>query len=605
MALLGVAFLLGGPTEASAQLGALVSPGRLTRAHAQLEGVSNCLQCHSKGQQVSANKCLACHKPVAQRIAAKKGVHRAVTTDCVACHVEHAGVDAELRPFDTKNFDHARDAGFALDGLHAPIASQCTACHKTRSFLSAQTTCASCHADPHKGTLGKTCVGCHSTSVKFIDASKRFDHANTKFPLKGAHGDVACATCHKNKQFTGLSFSSCASCHTDPHKAKMNGACESCHNESSWRTTKVNHSRTAFPLLGKHAAVECVKCHTKSAVRVTVRFDTCAGCHADPHRGVFAPKDCGACHTESGFKGARFDHASTRFPLVDKHEGLACVACHKTATLQANDFRGLKTSCNSCHQDVHQGELGSSCEQCHTTRSFVVAAFTHTRQRAFFAGQHSSLTCAQCHTNTMKPARTAGPVVLRVGFTTTPATCASCHKDVHLGQVSTACESCHSVEAARFKVTGFSHATTPFPLTGKHSAVLCEKCHRVETGSFPAGTGTARRLTGIGTECATCHTDPHQGQLDRSCQACHTTETFALPRYVHKNARALKDFFTGQHNSATCVRCHAPLAGAATGTKPVANYRISTTCTACHTDVHRGALGTDCAACHKPLGGPP
>lgn len=603
IAILGTMCLVGSPGDASAQLGALVSPGRLTKAHAALEGVGNCLQCHSKGQQVSADKCLSCHKPIAQRIAAKKGIHRAVTTGCVACHVEHAGVDAELRPFDTVRFEHARDAGFPLEGLHAPLTTQCTACHKTRSYLTAQTTCASCHADPHKGTLGSSCAKCHSTSVKFALASKGFDHATTKFPLKGAHGGVSCAACHKNKQFTGLSFSSCASCHADPHKAKMSAPCESCHTESSWRTKKVNHAGTEFPLIGKHATVDCAKCHPKSAVRVSVRFDTCASCHTDPHRGVFAPKDCRACHTESGFKGAAFDHGSTRFPLADKHEGLACVACHKTASPQANDFRGLKTSCNTCHQDVHQGELGSSCEQCHTTRSFAVAAFTHARQRPFFAGQHTSLTCAQCHINTMKPARTSGPVLLRVGFTTTSSTCVSCHKDVHLGQVNNTCENCHSVDAADFAVTGFAHAATSFPLTGKHGAVLCEKCHKVETGTFPSGSGTTRRLTGIGTECATCHTDPHQGQLDRACQACHTTTTFALPRYTHKNAHVLRGFFTGRHNSAACVRCHAPVPGAAPGARPAANYRTSTTCTGCHTDVHRGALGSDCAACHKPLGG--
>ena len=79
---------------AAAQLGALVSPGRLSKAHASLEGVTNCLSCHAAGQQVAAAKCLSCHKPIAERIAQKKGVHRAVTADCVTCHVEHAGVAA-------------------------------------------------------------------------------------------------------------------------------------------------------------------------------------------------------------------------------------------------------------------------------------------------------------------------------------------------------------------------------------------------------------------------------------------------------------------------------------------------------------------------------
>ena len=83
--LLVTALLLGdtaAPRTAHAQLGALVSPGRLSAAHASLEGISNCLSCHTAGQGVSATKCLSCHKPVADRIAQKKGVHRTVTTDC-------------------------------------------------------------------------------------------------------------------------------------------------------------------------------------------------------------------------------------------------------------------------------------------------------------------------------------------------------------------------------------------------------------------------------------------------------------------------------------------------------------------------------------------
>jgi len=68
---------------------------------------------------------------------------------------------------------------------------------------------------------------------------------------------------------------------------------------------------------------------------------------------------------------------------------------------------------------------------------------------------------------------------------------------------------------------------------------------------------------------------------------------------VHKNARSMRDFFTGRHVT-TCAQCHKPLPAGAPGAKPVPNYKVTATCTACHTDVHRGALGPDCAACHKP-----
>jgi len=649
--------LLGtGPREASAQLGALVSPGRLSRAHASLEGITNCLQCHSAGRGVAADKCLTCHKPIAARIALKKGVHKAVTTDCVTCHVEHAGVDAELRPFNTGRFNHSTDTGFPLDGLHAPLATNCAACHKTRSFLTASPSCASCHTDAHKGSLGADCATCHTTAIRFAESRTKFDHRRTAFPLSGAHAAVTCASCHTNKTYKGVT-ASCASCHMDPHKARFGGSCATCHTAQTWRTGKVDHARTAFPLRGQHASVQCVSCHAKPALQVTPKADTCATCHTDPHRGVFK-QDCSSCHTEATFRkpaGNGFEHSTTRFPLVDKHAGLACAKCHKpqtattapvraggspaargatgraaagrapargTATASsalAGDFRGLKTDCASCHADVHRAELGVACETCHTARSFQVSAFTHARQRPFFDGQHATLRCAQCHTSSYGQAPTRGAVaarvapgaarggsatapavLLRVGFTTTSDTCASCHKDVHLGQVSARCETCHAVDTAKFAVHTFQHANTRFPLTGKHAPLACEACHAVATQDFPAGHGTARRLTGIGAECASCHQDPHRAELGRDCQTCHTAETFAIKRYTHRNARSLRAFFTGRHITG-CAACHKPgptRAGAPAAV--LAAYRVSTACTACHTDIHRGALGPRCESCHKP-----
>ena len=188
---LAAALLAAAP--AAAQLGELVSPGPLSSAHAKLEGLRSCEKCHERGNRVSAARCLACHADVASRIAAKKGVHRDVADECAACHAEHAGRDAELRPFETKGFDHAREAGFPLDGKHAPLAGRCASCHRTRSFLKLSASCVTCHADPHKGALGAACATCHSTAVAFRETRRSFDHAKTRYPLTGAHARVACA----------------------------------------------------------------------------------------------------------------------------------------------------------------------------------------------------------------------------------------------------------------------------------------------------------------------------------------------------------------------------------------------------------------------------
>ena len=642
--LVSAVVILATPRESLAQLGALVSPGRLSRAHASLEGINSCLQCHTAGRGVSAQKCLICHKPVAERIARKQGVHRAVTTDCVTCHVEHAGVDAELRPFNTQRFNHATDTRFPLDGRHASLAANCAGCHKTRSFLTTSPSCSSCHTDAHTGTLGPRCETCHTTSIRFSESRTRFDHGRTAFPLTGAHMLVTCTACHTKGTATyKVGSTTCASCHTDPHRQQFSASCASCHVTQSWKTSKVDHSRTAFPLRGQHSSVQCVSCHTKPARRVKPKADTCAACHMDPHRGVFK-QDCKSCHDESSFKNAGpsgFDHSSTRFPLVDRHAGLACAACHVpnassptpiasrgTPTRSAApptrppanaDFSGLRNECASCHTDVHRAELGTSCDTCHTARSFQVAGFKHARVRPFFDGQHAILRCAQCHTSTYAttpspaPPRPRPPIVavagrsgsqpalLRVGFAKTSDTCASCHMDVHLGQVGTRCETCHTVATPRFAVGTFQHSTTKFPLTGKHTTVACESCHTVATQSFPAGHGTARRLAGMGTTCATCHQDPHKDELGTSCERCHSTETFSFSGkwYLHGNRQLSRTFFVGRHVTA-CTACHKRGREAARATPTLAASVIPTTCTSCHTDVHRGALGPRCESCHKP-----
>jgi hypothetical protein len=643
-----------GVRDAHAQLGALVSPGRLSRAHASLEGIGSCLQCHSAGRGIAAEKCLTCHKPVAIRIAQKKGVHRNVSTDCVACHVEHAGVDAELRPFNTAQFNHRTDTGFSLDGRHAPLASNCAACHKTRSFLTVSPTCSSCHTDVHKGSLGANCATCHTTSIMFAESRTRFDHSRTAFPLAGAHAAVMCASCHTTKtSYKIAGFTSCAACHSDAHKGSFGAACSSCHTPQAWKTSRIDHSRTAFPLRGAHASVQCVSCHVKPAMQVKPKSDTCASCHTDPHKGVFK-QDCASCHTETTFKKngtgspSGFDHSSTRFPLVDAHATLACSSCHTgqtaaptagraaapappargttsrgaitrpapaSGTRQVADFRGLKTECVSCHADVHRAELGTSCETCHNARTFQVSAFKHAKPRPFFDGQHASLRCAQCHASVYgttaaaarsvaaatRPVRsTTQPPVVRTGFTVASETCVSCHTDVHLGQVGARCDACHTVETAKFAISNFPHAKTKFPLTGKHAPLKCEACHVVATQTFPGGHGTTRRLTGMGTECATCHKDPHASELGTDCQSCHSTDTFSLKRYTHRRAPILRSFFTGRHIT-SCSACHKPAPGR-TSAPPVvlASYKASTACITCHTDVHRGALGPRCESCHKP-----
>jgi len=615
VAILVFVCVIGAAAHAEAQLGQLVSPGQLTAPHAELEGLPNCVKCHEPGQGTPAAKCLSCHKPVAERVAARRGVHRDAT-ECVSCHVEHTGREGELRPFDTRAFDHARDAGYPLDGKHTAVAADCAKCHKERSFLKAKTACQTCHEDVHKAALGATCERCHSIRDAFKDARTGFDHATAAFRLVGAHRNVACEKCHKDvATFKNVAFATCGSCHQDPHRSGFGATCERCHGNETWRTTNVDHQRTDFPLDGLHAKVECAACHKQPAMKGDPPSATCAACHADPHRGTFK-KDCGACHTVRGFTAAApFDHATTGYPLVDKHAGLKCDACHKPAARptgaqvalsdgasKALDFKGLKQACVSCHTDVHRGELGAECATCHTPKTFRVTSFAHSGPAPFYAGQHAGLACAKCHAPPplARPVRTTEPV-FNVRFKAAKTACVSCHEDVHLGQVGPDCETCHTVAAPRFEPVTFAHLRTSFALTGKHVPLECVACHKKETGAFPSGQGTAVRLTGLGTRCVSCHADVHREQVAPRCEDCHSTSTFKVDSYRHRDRALDRWFFVGVHQTAACDRCHERTVPPLADGPPTMKFAVTTTCTSCHTDPHHGAMGADCIRCHKPL----
>ncbi len=572
-----------------------VSPGPLSRAHAKLEGIANCTKCHDAGRTLSAEKCLGCHKPIAERMASRKGVHRAVAGGCAKCHVEHRGADADSRRLDRQTFDHAAETGFVLDGRHAAVASKCEACHKTRSFLAARTACESCHADVHKGALGRDCAKCHRTTVEFKQTRAGFDHATARFTLTGAHRDTACEKCHVNKVFRGLPFEDCAPCHKFAHRRAMARTCATCHVTERWLAAAqgFDHTKTGFTLAGSHARVACAKCHA-AGVRAALAHDRCAACHTNPHRESIKD-DCGKCHDETSFKKGKFDHAvRTGFALAAKHDGLACAKCHKAlgpadapAARRLVDFGGASRDCASCHKDEHKGEFGRYCESCHTPTTFKVAAFVHPRTPEFFAGAHKGLACAKCHVRRADaPGSVTGaeagapPAPPGRGAPPSPV-CSTCHADVHLGQVGPACDRCHAVDAPKFAPARFSHDTAAFKLAGKHGTTPCVKCHPSQTAAFPSGTGTAKRLKPVEAECRACHKDPHLGQVEGSCGRCHAPSTFKMARFNHVGLENLMGVAT--HSRIPCRSCHKTETGQfPAGWGTAMRLKVGRTCLECH-----------------------
>ena len=163
--------------------GQVVSPGRLAAPHAELEGLRRCTECHELGRAgIAPGRCLACHEPLARRIADGSGFHgRLEERNCAACHVEHLGRDADLVRLDTTSFRHDAATGHELRGAHAALA--CEACHRPsliraadvrsragngeflgRTYLGLATACVACHGadSPHGARYeARSCDGCH------------------------------------------------------------------------------------------------------------------------------------------------------------------------------------------------------------------------------------------------------------------------------------------------------------------------------------------------------------------------------------------------------------------------------------------------------------
>ena len=583
-------------------IGRLVSPGPLSAAHAKLEGLETCEKCHEPGQGVSTKKCLSCHQPIADRIARRTGVHRDVTDDCTACHVEHAGRDADIRPLNKGSFKHLEETGFPLDGRHAALAGDCGKCHKTRSYLTLDPACGSCHKDIHNGALGVACASCHPTSVAFAETATSFDHSRAAFTLEGAHATVECAKCHPGRQYRGLKFADCSGCHQDPHAGKFGPTCSSCHNPTAWQTRSMDHTKTGFALVGAHATLPCTTCHVQPAVKVKLQHDECRDCHHDAHLGVFT-EDCAACHNPTSFKGGTFDHATrTAFALTERHAEIACIACHKQlepapGAARTVDFRGASKDCASCHKDPHGGTLGTACAGCHGTRAFALSSYQHPRFPEFFAGKHAGLECSKCHKGAanLEPGQSPGVVAHLPrpvhGVRDLPPATLTSASSARSAPPAT------PVAAAGFKQVSFDHARSSFPLTGKHATIECVTCHKTETGEFPAGPGTAVRFKGMSGACNTCHKDVHLGQLGDRCADCHRTDTFKLTSHVH---RGDQDFFSGGHAAVECRACHRTIeADFPAGHGEAIQFTgIDRQCVTCHDDVHQATLGDDCASCH-------
>ena len=616
---------------------AQISPGPLSRAHQSLDGTAQCSTCHKFGGGEAAFKCLDCHGEIASRINARRGAHASFmkqagsSQDCARCHSEHNGREFPLIKWDPAKFDH-RQAGYLLEGKHA--GPSCEKCHTaqhispaersaiktkdfSRTFLGLSPNCITCHEDAHKGRLGPNCAQCHNFQ-DWNNVASKFDHSKTRYPLTGLHAQVKCEKCHTSDaggkaRFAGIPFAKCNDCHSDPHKGTFQQSCQSCHNTSGWKKvlasqlgSSFDHSKTKFPLLGKHQMVNCGQCHWNGDFKRPIVFGKCMDCHKpDPHQGQFAKRaggaECAACHSVDGWKPSKFtvqNHAATLYPLQGKHAALECAQCHIPKG-KDTQFKIKFQRCIDCHRDEHQGQFAAAphwnkCEDCHTLQGYKPSTFSlarHKETRFVLTGGHLAIPCVECHNNSaeMKPSIKTDAV-----YHFDDLSCTRCHQNPHRDQFKKrmellgsdgkqlGCAACHTTKSWK-ELSKFDHAQTSFPLMGAHRAVACIDCHKpsnLETKLLNVD------FTSAPTKCEECHSDVHGRQFANAskitpCAECHNTAKWKPSTFDHDLRASFQ--LQGAHKRVRCNDCHKLTK--IIDEKPVLFYKPTP---------------KDCAACHAP-----
>lgn len=565
--LLLINMLLVWPAQAQ-----LISPGELSRAHANLEGIANCSSCHQLGQVgINNDNCLSCHTPLSERLENNLGFHATVADqNCGDCHKDHFGADFDILRFEPETFDHEQTA-YPLVGAHVEVS--CRSCHKPEFIVS-------------------------TSVIEFKEPNGALEH--TWLGLT-----ATCATCHASESVHGEQF--------------FGQDCASCHVEEVWTDVALfDHDATDFPLTGRHLEASCDGCHKPFEDQPEiVHFEnvnavTCESCHQDTHEGALGD-NCASCHITDDwdqftatFPAETFDHSLTNFALTGKHQQVACASCHGTPPLQTDDIAitflpgSLRATfpdprsetCIDCHTDsFHDGDFsdtvgGIVCSNCHTDAGWIPTSYDlsrHNEETDFaLTGAHLAAPCFSCHQN-----ESLGQTGHEFQFES--LACETCHleENPHGTQFTTdanpsTCDTCHSPDTWQID-TSFDHAVaTGFELTGRHLQTTCESCHQP---TLLADGVEAQLFRGTDANCVACHQEenPHLDQfIGVSCNTCHDAVSFFIDAFDHSTTRFPLD---GAHESVACGGCHFEEQTPAQ--QPFVRYKpLKMECQDCHDDLN-------------------
>jgi len=501
---------------------------QLNGAHAII--ANDCASCHEGDYNNTPNTCIGCHQDEYNNTTNPNHLNAQFPTECIECHTEDDWIPA--------TFDHDGQYFPIYSGDHEGEWSDCIDCHTNPSNYM-EVDCISCHDNPdtdddHDGISGyvyasTACLACHPTG----SADEGFDHNTTNFMLTGGHFGVDCIECHANG-YVGTSM-----------------VCNDCHNADFLSTTNPNHNAIGIP-------VDCIDCHTTDPGWIPATFanhndyyqlngahsliandcatchngdynntpNTCVACHqtdydntTDPnHVTSQFPTDCAACHGESDWLPASFDHSTTSFMLTGGHFNVDCIECH------ADGYTGTSTLCNDCHNDTYSSTsnpnhnsigISTDCVTCHTTDpGWIPASFDVHDDYYQLNGAHAAIAtdCATCHNG---------------DYNNTPNTCFGCHEvdynnttdPSHAGVFNTDCATCHTESA--WEPSTFDHDGQYFQIdSGTHQGEWndCTECH-TNSNNYAEYT------------CFSCHDqsvlnaiDDHEASTEYAmgdCTACH------------------------------------------------------------------------------------
>ncbi len=488
----------------------LIMPGKLCASHAKDPKARACTSCHSLTAPPSSAACLSCHGKIQMVMSHQIGYHGTLSGECRSCHAEHAGENADIRGLDPVSFNHNR-ARFPLDGKHREVP------------------CEKCHVLPGD---------------------------NPQSP--------------KVTTYIGLRFSACSDCHPNPHENNRAFNCARCHTTRSWKRPYLlfDHERdSSFHLRGKHAELQCEKCHQRTQWTGTKTVQSfhlyglgtqCAQCHKDPHQATLGD-DCSRCHTQNSWRGRDllFVHnRDSRYPLFGAHLITDCKKCHppeEGRPLATARFREIETACTACHRDPHEGQFQKTCTDCHNETDWKgrwVVDSHGAGSRYPLTGAHATVKCVKCH-----PLPSEDAPLGQARFSGTSTACDKCHKDPHRGQMRSPCSACHNTTAWKAPHLLFAHnKQSEFALDANHSAVPCASCHKQGPAAvyrplpktcegchvdIDAAIRAVPQQTNIKADphagrvaCAQCHTQTQRRQTSAdfaaACRSCHTTHHEAL-----------------------------------------------------------------------------